>query len=333
MRVFTIAGTLSQRRNVQGLIARAGTSNRTALAARVVATLVLGLVALAPSARADGLADNVRVFAGTRPGHDTFGGGHNFPGASAALRDGSVEPRHDARRSQRPRRLRLPRLATCSGFSLTHLSGAGCALYGDFPFMPTTEPLRRLAGGATARHSTAASSRASPIATRVRHPGYYAVRLNPVGGGAIDTELTATTRTGMARFAFPRSPARQRPDQRRRQRPAGRLRRGRGSIPLTARSTASPRVGYFCGQRPRYRVYFAAVFVAPLRRLRHLAGKAAPTGCDRQPAKASSPLRIPRTTAAGGRLRQLRHAPQPHRERPRRHLVHQRRCGSRQPRR
>ena len=27
------------------------------------------------------------------------------------------------------------------GFSLTHLSGAGCALYGDFPFLPTTEPL------------------------------------------------------------------------------------------------------------------------------------------------------------------------------------------------
>ncbi len=27
------------------------------------------------------------------------------------------------------------------GFSLTHLSGAGCALYGDFPFLPTTEPI------------------------------------------------------------------------------------------------------------------------------------------------------------------------------------------------
>ena len=28
-----------------------------------------------------------------------------------------------------------------TGFSLTHLSGAGCAVYGDFPFVPTTEAL------------------------------------------------------------------------------------------------------------------------------------------------------------------------------------------------
>ena len=27
------------------------------------------------------------------------------------------------------------------GFSLTHLNGAGCALYGDFPFLPTTAPI------------------------------------------------------------------------------------------------------------------------------------------------------------------------------------------------
>ena len=29
-----------------------------------------------------------------------------------------------------------------TGFSLTHLSGVGCSLYGDFPFLPSTEPIR-----------------------------------------------------------------------------------------------------------------------------------------------------------------------------------------------
>ena len=35
-----------------------------------------------PAAPGAGLADHVRVFAGTRPGPSTFGGGHNFPGAT-----------------------------------------------------------------------------------------------------------------------------------------------------------------------------------------------------------------------------------------------------------
>ena len=90
--------------------------------------------------RRRGLADHVHVFAGTRPGHDTFGGGHNFPGAAAPF--GMVQWSPDTTPADRNGRGGYDyRDSHIKGFSLTHLAGAGCSLYGDFPFMPTTEPI------------------------------------------------------------------------------------------------------------------------------------------------------------------------------------------------
>jgi len=74
------------------------------------------------------------------------------------------------------------------GFSLTHLSGAGCPIFGDIPFMPTT-------GAPSGAFDSSSFSHASEAA----EPGYYRVRL---GNGAT-VELTATTRTGFARVQFP----------------------------------------------------------------------------------------------------------------------------------
>ena len=74
--------------------------------------------------------------AGTQPGPRTFGGGHDFPGAAVPFGmvqwspDTSPSDRHSGGYDYRDHHLK--------GFSLTHLSGAGCALYGDFPFVPTT---------------------------------------------------------------------------------------------------------------------------------------------------------------------------------------------------
>jgi predicted alpha-1,2-mannosidase len=221
------------------------------------AMLVLGLVA--PAAPATGLADHVNVFAGTKPGAGSFGGGHNFPGATAPF--GMVQwgpdtvpaDRHSGGYDYRDRHL--------SGFSLTHLSGAGCALYGDFPFLPTTEPIRASpadsGGGLSGRFRPGFSH----LNERAR-PGLYSVRLNPVGGGAIDAALTATTRSGMARFTFPRSPH------------ASVLIDAGGSAkandlaevqvdPARGEISGSASSGYFCAQRPRYRIYFAALFDRP----------------------------------------------------------------------
>jgi predicted alpha-1,2-mannosidase len=147
------------------------------------------------------------------------------------------------------------------GFSLTHLSGAGCPLYGDFPFLPTTEPLE----GSPAGPGPGLDGSFQPgfsHRNEAARAGFYSVRLNPVHGGAIGAELTATTRTGLGRFTFPRGPE------------ASLLIDAGGSAqpddlaevgldPGAREISGSASSGGFCGQRPRYRVYFAAVFNRP----------------------------------------------------------------------
>lgn len=230
------------------MLARAGT---------LIAAALASLALLAPTAAAAGLADHVHVLAGTRPGHDTFGGGHNFPGAAAPF--GMVQWSPDTTPADRNGRAGYDyRDSHIKGFSLTHLSGAGCSLYGDFPFLPTTEPI----DASPAAGGTSLDGRFQPGFSHAQEsgrPGYYSVRLNPVRGGAIETELTATTRTGMARFTFPRNPH------------ASVLINAGGSAqpddfaavnidPANREIDGTASSGLFCGQRPRYRVYIAAVF-------------------------------------------------------------------------
>ena len=217
----------------------------------------LVLVLAAPAASAAGPADHVSVFAGTRPGPGTFGGGHNFPGA--ALPFGMVQWSPDTTPSDRHAGGYDHRDRHLTGFSLTHLSGAGCSLYGDFPFLPTTEPLK---ASPASPGEAGLAGRFEPgfsHASEAASPGRYSVRLNPVRGAAIDAALTATTRTGMARFVFPRNPH------------ASVLIDAGGSAkandlaevridPARGEISGSASSGYFCAQRPRYRVYFAAVF-------------------------------------------------------------------------
>ena len=213
-----------------------------------------------PPVSAASLTDHVRPLAGTQPGPRTFGGGHNFPGATAPFGmvqwgpDTTPSDRHSGGYDYRDRHI--------TGFSLTHLNGAGCSLYGDFPFLPTTEPI----DASPAPPDTAGlAGRFEPGFSHHHErasPGRYSVRLNPVRGAAIGVDLTATTRTGMARFAFPRSAH------------ASVLIDAGGSAkandlaevridPANHEITGSTSSGYFCAQRPRYRVYFAAVFDRP----------------------------------------------------------------------
>ena len=265
--------------------------------ARIAAVSAFAVFCLAPPVAAGaGLAERVHVFAGTRPGHDTFGGGHNFPGAAAPF--GMVQWSPDTTPADRDGRGGYDyRDSHLRGFSLTHLSGAGCALYGDFPFLPTTEPLTASPAGA----GSALDGRFQPGFSHRResgHPGLYSVRLNPVRGGAIETALTATTRTGMARFTFPRGP--------------------HSSILINAGGSAQPNdfaavqidpgrreidgiasSGLFCGQRPRYRVYVAAVFSRPFAAHGTWQGKELLPGAT-DATQSQAPASNPRETAAAG---------------------------------
>jgi len=118
----------------------------------------------------------------------TAGGGNTFPGASLpfGMVQWSPDTNRDAWYFYGDKQIH--------GFGMTHISGAGCPLYGDFAVLPTTGPLTVSPGKDFAPY-TAAFSHGNEEA----HPGYYAVTLN----NDIRVEITVTERAGIARFIFP----------------------------------------------------------------------------------------------------------------------------------
>jgi predicted alpha-1,2-mannosidase len=80
------------------------------------------------------------------------------------------------------------------GFSLTHISGAGCPLYGDFAVLPATGELKTSPGADFAPYAAAFDHTHEQA-----HPGYYEVTLN----NGVRVELTVDDRAGIARFTFP----------------------------------------------------------------------------------------------------------------------------------
>ena len=81
--------------------------------------------------------------------------------------------------------------SSITGFSLTHIAGPGCGAAGDIPVLPTV--------GAVSGSATDSFSHSNESA----NAGDYKVTL----ANGVTTELTATTRTGMADFTFPASSA------------------------------------------------------------------------------------------------------------------------------
>jgi len=78
------------------------------------------------------------------------------------------------------------------GFGTTHLSGTGCAAMGDVVSLPTTGRVRTVDATAQKSPFSHSSEQASP--------GYYAVTLDR---WKVRAELSATPRTGWARFSYP----------------------------------------------------------------------------------------------------------------------------------
>jgi putative alpha-1,2-mannosidase len=80
--------------------------------------------------------------------------------------------------------------SSISGFSLTHLSGPGCAAYGDVPILPTVGDIGSSPAAATATFSHMTES---------AQAGYYSVTL----GDGVTVNLTDAMRSGIATFGFP----------------------------------------------------------------------------------------------------------------------------------
>jgi predicted alpha-1,2-mannosidase len=151
------------------------------------------------------------------------------------------------------------------GFGMTHLSGAGCPLYGDVPILPITSEL-------TASPASALESYAQSFdhAHEEAHPGYYSVTL----GNGIEVALAVTDRAGIARIHFPQGQS------------AHLLVNSGGSANSDVHVSTLPPVGRehdgnqikvvgdnavsgsttsggFCGSPTRYTLYFAAKFEQP----------------------------------------------------------------------
>lgn len=76
-----------------------------------------------------------------------------------------------------------------TGFSLTHLSGPGCSVFGDFANLPTIGPV------SDPTHARESFAHVNEDA----QPGWYAVRLDD----GVQVALTVTPRTGFGTFTFP----------------------------------------------------------------------------------------------------------------------------------
>jgi len=85
-------------------------------------------------------------------------------------------------------------LDTIDGFSLTHLSGAGCTAFEDFPVVPYAGTVTGSPFTDPARFESTFSHRHESAS-----PGSYSVTLSD----GVEVELTVTERTGIGRFVFP----------------------------------------------------------------------------------------------------------------------------------
>jgi predicted alpha-1,2-mannosidase len=227
---------------------RGGGALVTALALALGTAAVATAAPQAKSGAEQDLAQYVDNFLGTQPGaadQGTGGGaGNDFPGADVPF--GMVQWSPDTVTMQpggyyyQDNRI--------SGFSLTHLSGAGCYTYQDIPFMPVV-------GQVTDSPATDPSKYVSTFshANESASPGYYGVSLD---NGA-KVELSATQRTGSSRITYPAG------------QPATLLVNTSGSVSGTSDSDVTIGKNYisgwassgaFCGASDHYRVYFYAQF-------------------------------------------------------------------------
>ncbi len=134
-----------------------------------------------------------------------------------------------------------------TGFSLTHVSGPGCAIAGDFPILP-------LAGAVPANPDSASAPFSH--SDESAHPGSYAVT-----AGGVHTQLAVTPRTGVAQFTYPATTQAQLLVK------AANSANGGSSATFQTignqEITGAVTSGHFCGQPDSYTVYFAARFNRP----------------------------------------------------------------------
>ena len=137
-----------------------------------------------------------------------------------------------------------------TGFSMTHAS-VGCPAFGDISMLPTTSPVGSAPWDANEEIAHDKDERGVP--------GYYTVRLPSAG---VTAELTATNRTGVGRFHYPRDRAARffvRSGGSLGGNSAAKINIGEDNTTITGSATS----GGFCGKNNVYTVYFVMKFNKP----------------------------------------------------------------------
>ncbi|HEY5024634.1 MAG TPA: GH92 family glycosyl hydrolase [Acidimicrobiales bacterium] len=203
----------------------------------------------APPVSPRGLTPSALVdpFVGTGVGGKSVGSIDTFPGADMPF--GMLQWSPDTTPDRTSGGGYAYRDSAISGFSLTHMSGPGCAVYGDIPILPTVGAI-----GTDPAATSAPFSHASEEAS----PGNYAVTL---GRPPVRVALAVTTRAGLGRFSFPGTGT------------ANVLFKVADSAAGSTRSAVtvvgdrevdgSVVSGDFCGTSGDYRLYFVARFDSP----------------------------------------------------------------------
>ena len=129
----------------------------------------------------------------------TLGYGNTYPGAQIPFGGIQMSPDTDSDYYDAAAGYKYKR-NTILGFSLTHLNGTGIPDLGDFLFMPGTGEIKFTPG----THEDPDSGYRSRYShdKEEASPNYYSVDLLDYGTCA---EMTASTRSGMFRFTFPKS--------------------------------------------------------------------------------------------------------------------------------
>ena len=138
--------------------------------------------------------------------------GHTYPGATVPFGAVQLSPETDTISYERNGKYNGDVYRYCAGyqyddktivgFSHTHFSGTGHSDLGDFLIMPTQGKLQLNPG--TAAHPETGFRSAFSHANETAEAGYYKVRLDDHN---ILAEMTATERTGMHQYTFPKSDA------------------------------------------------------------------------------------------------------------------------------
>jgi predicted alpha-1,2-mannosidase len=204
-------------------------------------------------------AQYVNTFVGTAnaPFQDFLGGnssGNTFPGATMPF--GMIQWSPDTAKGfgQEERGSYLYADTAIRGFSLTHLSGPGCPVFGDVPVMPFAGEVQ-----------TSPASEPNDYLAKFSHtkeqasPGYYEVALE----SRVQVKLAVTERTGYGVFTYPSSSdATLLIDAGRN---ANGVREAEISITGDRQLSGSVTSGDFCGARNKYKLYFVMEFDRPFK--------------------------------------------------------------------